>query len=76
MPARLRVAGAQQRCLGFVPRSLHDFVVIVEAANQPPVFESNPVTIAQVGEPYVYNIETSDPDGDPVTVSAITIPEG
>ena len=53
----------------------HDFVVIVEAANQPPVFESNPVTIAQVGEPYVYNIETSDPDGDPVTVSAITIPD-
>ncbi|TVR18192.1 MAG: hypothetical protein EA391_02905, partial [Balneolaceae bacterium] len=53
----------------------HDFIVNVEATNQPPVFESDPVTIAQVGEQYTYNVETSDPDGDPVTVSAITLPD-
>ncbi len=52
----------------------HDFMVNVEAVNQAPVFESDPVTIAQVGEPYEYNVVASDRDGDAITLTASTLP--
>ncbi len=40
---------------------------INERPNNPPIFISAPVTIATAGELYTYNVEASDPEGDPVT---------
>ena len=42
--------------------------------NTPPTFTSDPVTSLNPGEVYAYEITTSDPDGDPVTVTTPTLP--
>jgi len=46
----------------------------IPPANNNPSFTSSPPTSAQSGATYTYNIVTSDPDGDTVTVSAPTLP--
>ncbi len=50
------------------------FAVVIQPVNDPPVFVSNPVTLAVVDEPYAYEIEVADVDGDKITVSATTKP--
>lgn len=43
--------------------------------NQSPQFTSTPITIAQVGQAYTYNITTSDPNtSDVLTITAPTLP--
>jgi gliding motility-associated-like protein len=46
------------------------FTVTVEPVNDPPVFFSDPVTVAAVDEVYRYNIVVTDPDNESVTISA------
>ncbi len=50
------------------------FVINVTAVNDPPSFTSVPVTGATQGTLYTYDITTADPDGDPLTLIASTVP--
>lgn len=43
-------------------------------ANQAPVFDSTPVTEVREADDYVYAVTTSDPDADPIELSAPTLP--
>ena len=45
-----------------------------EYQDQPPIFTSTAPNTATVGQLYTYHITTSDPDGDPVTLAAPTLP--
>ena len=42
--------------------------------NSAPTFSSSPITTASLGANYIYDIVTSDPDGDSVTISALQLP--
>ena len=42
--------------------------------NSAPTFSSSPITTASLGTNYIYDIVTSDPDGDSVTISALQLP--
>ena len=44
------------------------------STNSAPTFSSSPITTASVGTNYIYNIVTSDSDGDSVTISALLLP--
>ena len=46
------------------------FAVSIQGVSDPPVFTSIPVGVAVINEPYEYAIKVSDPDGEPVTISA------
>lgn len=46
------------------------------AVNHPPIITSTPGNTAIVDELYTYEIEATDPDGDVLTYSLITKPEG
>jgi len=53
------------------------FTVTVSAAdNQAPGFTSTPITTATVGQPYTYDVDATDPDGDPLTYALTTAPAG
>src|SRR5690606_3206055 len=41
--------------------------------NQAPAFATTPVQQAVAGEPYAYEVAASDPDGDPLTISASSV---
>ncbi|MEW5830809.1 MAG: clostripain-related cysteine peptidase [Chloroflexota bacterium] len=43
-------------------------------ANTAPHFTSTPVLAATVGSAYTYNVTASDPDGDPLSITAPTLP--
>ena len=47
-----------------------------DPTNHPPVIVSPPVTTAVAGQPYTYDVEAIDPDGDPLTYSLTTPPSG
>ncbi|MBD2365063.1 tandem-95 repeat protein [Anabaena minutissima FACHB-250] len=53
-----------------------DLFVIQAQPNQAPVITSNPRTTTRVGNAYVYEVFTTDPDGDALTYSLITAPAG
>jgi len=48
--------------------------ITVLPVNDPPVFTSLPVETAVMDQLYTYTITTSDPDGDTLTMTAITLP--
>ncbi|MCP1728648.1 hypothetical protein J2T60_002662 [Natronospira proteinivora] len=50
------------------------FTIEVEA-NQPPEFTSSPETEADVGEAYHYEVTATDPEGDPIELSALELPD-
>ncbi len=50
------------------------FTLTVNAGNSPPVFDSIAPTTATADQPYGYAIIGSDPDGDPLTISASGLP--
>jgi len=52
------------------------FWIKVIDLNKPPTITPNPVTEAFVGEPYIYEVIAMDPEGDPLTFSLNTNPEG
>ena len=54
------------------------FTVTVASSNQPPVITSTPVTENHMGngELYIYQIEATDPDGDPLSYSLDAAPVG
>ncbi|MGB5833923.1 MAG: putative Ig domain-containing protein, partial [Thiohalocapsa sp.] len=47
-----------------------------EIANRPPAFQSRPDVDAALGNDYSYSAQATDPDGDGVTYSLTTKPEG
>jgi gliding motility-associated-like protein len=46
------------------------FSIIIQPVNDPPVFTSEPPTVAVVDEQYGYQITARDPDGDKVVITA------
>ena len=52
------------------------FEILVEDANLPPTITSQPGTDAREGEEYVYTIRATDVDGDTLTFSLTTFPQG
>ncbi|MBN2215308.1 MAG: T9SS type A sorting domain-containing protein [Bacteroidales bacterium] len=50
------------------------FIIKVTNTNDPPVFTSTPVTDGDDYEEYYYKLTAIDPDDDPLTLIAITIP--
>ena len=50
------------------------FSVVVQPVNDPPVFVSQPETIAVTDETYEYRIKVTDADGEKVTIAAPTKP--
>jgi hypothetical protein len=53
-----------------------DLAVVVGAPNRPPTIASTPRTTAGLGTSYLYAVEASDPDGDPLTFTLETRPDG
>jgi RHS repeat-associated protein len=52
------------------------FVLTVRAVNHPPAITSAPVTTVLPGALYSYDVQASDPDGDPLTYHLDTAPQG
>ena len=48
--------------------------VINPPPNRPPFFTSTPVVVAYVKQPYAYDAEATDPDGDPITFTLTQSP--
>ena len=44
--------------------------------NRAPIVETVPVVEASAGRPYRYDVEATDPDGDPLSYQLVTGPEG
>lgn len=60
---------------GQPPQTLEQSLVItVTDVNEAPVFTSSPVTNIEANQPYTYTVTTSDPENDPLTLSANTLP--
>ena len=57
--------------VNFIERS---FSFIIEPVNDPPVFTSQAVTLAEPGLPYEYIITVTDVEGEVITITAPTIP--
>ncbi len=58
---------------------LHEWNVLVSSeppANIDPVIVSSPNTLAQIGQPYTYDVVATDGDGDPLDYRLITGPNG
>ena len=50
--------------------------VVATAPNDPPVITSTPRLRARVGQQYVYAVQASDPNGDPLVFQLTTAPQG
>jgi gliding motility-associated-like protein len=57
-----------------INRTIRTFAVIIQPVNDPPVFISQPVRVAVVNEEYSYLVKASDPDGEAVTITALSKP--
>ena len=53
---------------------IQEFIITVKSANNPPFFTSVPVISGLENIEYIYNITTSDFDGDSVDITATTLP--
>src|SRR5262249_13102668 len=51
-------------------------IFAIPAANQKPIFDSDPVTVAIAGEQYSYQVAAHDPDGNPITYVLWDAPNG
>ena len=49
---------------------------LAPSVNQTPTITSTPITTATVDEPYTYDVDATDPDGDTLTYSLTTNPTG
>jgi hypothetical protein len=52
------------------------FTITVIEVNHDPEITSSPVTTATEGIPYIYEVQATDPDGDALTFTLTTSPEG
>lgn len=50
--------------------------VVSSLDNAPPMIESVPITTAEVGTPYQYQVQASDADGDPLSFTFVESPDG
>jgi RHS repeat-associated protein len=53
-----------------------NFVITVAGTNRAPLITSVPVTAATAGLPYRYDLQATDPDGDPLSYRIDTGPQG
>ena len=53
-----------------------DLPVVAAAANAPPAIASTPRLTARIGDPYLYPVVASDPNGDPLAYSLDAPPAG
>jgi hypothetical protein len=51
------------------------YTLTVREANQAPVLNNTPDTTALVGETYAFDLNVTDPDGDPVTYTLVNGPD-
>ncbi|NCR17826.1 MAG: hypothetical protein GPJ22_11125, partial [Microcystis aeruginosa LL13-03] len=61
---------------GATTTQTYQLVVGTQAINQAPNITSKPLFIANVGNPYQYQIQASDPDGQSLTYQLIESPQG
>src|SRR5262249_48256229 len=54
----------------------YDLAVVASAPNDPPVITSTPRTTLQLGRAYLYAVQASDPNRDPLTYDLDTAPLG
>ncbi|WP_235111743.1 putative Ig domain-containing protein [Acaryochloris sp. 'Moss Beach'] len=60
---------------GQPPQALEQSLVItVTDVNEAPVFTSSPITNIEANQPYTYTVTTSDPENDPLTLTASNLP--
>lgn len=50
------------------------FTLRIENVNDPPVIQSTPVGEVNKNEPYLYTMEVSDPDNDPLSFDVLQVP--
>ena len=61
----------------FGAKTTQSFTISVEdTGNRPPRFTSTPVTVAEAGVQYRYDLEAVDPDVDPLEFTLVSGPEG
>ncbi len=60
---------------GAVARSEYTLHVAARPANAPPAITTRPLRSAQLGVPYVYDVDAVDPDGDAIAYSLISAPQ-
>jgi RHS repeat-associated protein len=53
-----------------------DLTVVATAVNRIPILTSKPRDEVRLGTNYLYRIDVSDPDGDPLTIQLTTAPQG
>ena len=61
---------------GATTTQTYQLVVGTQAINQAPNITSTPLFVANVGSPYQYQIQASDPDGQSLTYQLIESPQG
>jgi len=61
---------------GATTTQTYQLVVGTQAINQAPNITSTPLFVANVGNPYQYQIQASDPDGQSLTYQLIESPQG
>lgn len=76
-PHNVTVQVSDGRANGTVTQNFTITVSVAPPTNRPPTITSTPGTTAQVGQPYSYDVEATDPDaGDTLTYSLTTQPAG
>ncbi|WP_189525243.1 putative Ig domain-containing protein [Nostoc sp. 'Peltigera membranacea cyanobiont' 232] len=53
-----------------------NLTVVLAHVNHSPVFTSTPRTSTRTQNPYIYNLQATDPDNDPLTFSLVNAPAG
>ncbi|MEH1784617.1 MAG: putative Ig domain-containing protein [Nostoc sp.] len=53
-----------------------NLTVVLAHVNHSPVFTSTPRTSTKTQNPYIYNLQATDPDNDPLTFSLVNAPAG
>lgn len=71
---RVAVTAADGR--GGETTQLFDLPTVATAPNRNPTISSQPRGSVRVGDPYLYVVVASDPDGDPLTVTLDEYPAG
>ncbi|MGQ9582318.1 MAG: putative Ig domain-containing protein [Thermoplasmatota archaeon] len=61
---------------GLGGRAGQRFCITVSDVNDPPVFTSSPPAVARQGSVYIYSVQATDPDGDPLVFSLASCPGG
>jgi gliding motility-associated-like protein len=53
---------------------IRTFTLVIQPINDLPIFQSEPIDLAEAGVLYTYNIVVTDADNEPITLTAPTLP--